>query len=82
MSQPLKNEKVAQGGSLTELKPEIEQEARDFLSETLGRQITGDFGAILKDGTLLCEYVSSELFDDFSRDLFVGLSTSCLRKPM
>jgi hypothetical protein len=62
MSQPLKNEKIASGGSLTDLKPEVEAEARAFISETLGRQLEGDFGEVLKDGTILCEYVLQILF--------------------
>lgn len=55
MSTPLKNELVGSHGSLTQLNPEHEKEARDFISETLGREITGDFGDVLKDGTILCE---------------------------
>ena len=57
MSQPLKNEKIASGGSLTDLKPEIEAEARKFISETLGITLEGNFGELLKDGTILCQYV-------------------------
>jgi len=39
----------------TNLDPEREREAREFLSHTLGRPVEGDFGEILRDGIILCE---------------------------
>ncbi len=41
----------------TNLDPEREKEAREFLSSTLGRSIEGEFGEVLKDGIILCEFV-------------------------
>lgn len=41
----------------TKLEPEREKEARDFLEQTLGRKIEGEFGDALKDGIVLCECV-------------------------
>lgn len=40
----------------TTLDPEREREAREFLSQTLGREIVGEFGEVLHDGVILCEY--------------------------
>jgi hypothetical protein len=42
----------------TQLDPEREKEAREFLSQTLGKTVDGDFGDILKDGILLCELIN------------------------
>jgi len=42
----------------TQLDPEREKEARDFLTSTLGRPFEGDFGDSLKDGIILCELIN------------------------
>eukprot|EP01127_Copromyxa_protea_P002747 TRINITY_DN12706_c0_g1_i1.p1 TRINITY_DN12706_c0_g1~~TRINITY_DN12706_c0_g1_i1.p1 ORF type:complete len:213 (+),score=58.72 TRINITY_DN12706_c0_g1_i1:19-657(+) len=44
--------------SLTQLNPEHVNEAIGFIAQILGRELSGDFGDILKDGTVLCEFIN------------------------
>eukprot|EP01126_Amoeba_proteus_P019548 TRINITY_DN2010_c0_g2_i6.p1 TRINITY_DN2010_c0_g2~~TRINITY_DN2010_c0_g2_i6.p1 ORF type:complete len:207 (+),score=19.54 TRINITY_DN2010_c0_g2_i6:104-724(+) len=45
--------------SLTQLNPEQAQEAISFISQTLGRPLSGDFGDLLRDGVILCEFINT-----------------------